>query len=84
MLTYKECLDLSDLTSGEVAAIAEHAHVDNMIAMAAGHDLLERRKDPVIRRMILDDIARAECQGDVAHEADLRQVLQQYDQAHKA
>jgi len=82
MLTYRECLDLSDLTAGEVAAIAEHEHVDAMIAMAVGHDLLEQHDDQAIRGMILDDLKRADHRGDRFHAAELNHVLARFEREH--
>ncbi|MDF2181106.1 hypothetical protein [Neptuniibacter sp. CAU 1671] len=83
MLTYRECLDLSDLTAGEVAAIAEHEHVDNMIAMAVGHELLERHEEQIIRSMILDDLKCADRRGDRFHAAELNHVLAQFVREHR-
>lgn len=50
MLTYEECLELSDLTADEVDAIAEHEHMDPMIAMALGHYILTHDGDQKIRK----------------------------------
>jgi len=59
MLTYNECLEMSGLSVGEVNAIAEHEHVDPMIAMALGNYLVEHEGEDKIKKIILDDIAHA-------------------------
>jgi hypothetical protein len=75
MLTYSECLEMSGLDSGEVNAIAEHEHVDPMIAMAMGKYLVEHEGKDLIRKIIFDDIAKAERNNDHAHADVLRRVM---------
>lgn len=64
MLTYEQCLEMSDLTADEIAAIAEHEHMDPMIAVALGHYLVTHDGEQRIQRFILDDIERARRCGD--------------------
>lgn len=82
MLTYQECLEMSGLTPGEVGAIAEHEHVDPMIAMAMGNYLVEHEGDQLIRKIILDDIAKAERKGDEAHAEVLKKVMAHFIATH--
>lgn len=82
MLTYEECLDLSDLTQDEVEAIAEHEHADPIIAMAIGHYLCTHEGEAKVRKIILDDIANAHRKGDKAHEELLRKVLKHFISTH--
>ncbi|MBN0986055.1 hypothetical protein [Amphritea pacifica] len=82
MLTYNECLDLSDLTQDEVEAIAEHEHTDPIIAMAIGHYLCCHNGESKVKRIILDDIAKAQRKGDSAHEKVLRKVLSHFISTH--
>lgn len=82
MLTYKECLEMSDLTQDEVDAIAEHEHTDPIIAMAMGNYLVTHEGESKVRKIILDDIERAQRKGDKSHEELLQQVLQHFIETH--
>ncbi|MEH6579087.1 MAG: hypothetical protein V7731_18655 [Amphritea sp.] len=82
MLTYEECLDMSDLTQDEVEAIAEHEHLEPIIAMAMGSYLVAHEGESKIRKIILDDIKKAQRKGDKAHEKVLRKVLQHFISTH--
>ncbi|MGQ0662923.1 MAG: hypothetical protein ACT4P2_04935 [Pseudomonadota bacterium] len=83
MLTLKDCLSLCGLTEEEVLAIAEHERVPELVAAELGNYLM-RRPDgvPVIRRMIVDDIAAAEARGKPQHAAKLKLVLKQFCDTH--
>ena len=82
MLTYQECLALCDISEGEVSAIAEHEHIDPMIAMAMGQYLSCHNGEQTIRRIILDDIERAERQGKRQKLQTLRRVLAHFVATH--
>ncbi|MCP4595024.1 hypothetical protein [Neptuniibacter sp.] len=82
MLTYQECVDMSGLTPGEVSAIAEHEHVDSIIAVAMGNYLVEHEGEKLIKKIILDDIAKAERSGDEKHAEVLRKVMQHFIATH--
>ncbi|UTW13713.1 hypothetical protein KDW95_08765 [Marinobacterium rhizophilum] len=82
MLTYEECLAMCDLTEDEIQAIAEHEHMDPMIAMALGQYLTSHHGDQRIKSIILDDIKRAERCGNTAHAEVLRKVLQHFLATH--
>lgn len=83
MLTYKECLDLCGLEPGEVEAIAEHEHVEPMVAAALGNYLITHDGEQKIRKIIMDDIKKAETSGDAAHCATLKRVLDHFVSTHK-
>lgn len=83
MLTFEDCLACCDLTAEEIAAIAEHEHVPEMIATEFGHYLAvtpDGRR--YICRIILDDIAAARARGDALHAARLTRVLQHFCKTH--
>ncbi|SIS77038.1 hypothetical protein [Neptunomonas antarctica] len=82
MLTYEECLDMCDLTQDEVSAIAEHEHVDPMIALAVGQYLCCHNGDQKIKKIILDDISHAERTGNEKHAIVLRRVLEHFIATH--
>ncbi|WP_299196535.1 hypothetical protein [uncultured Amphritea sp.] len=82
MLTYTECLEMSNLSQNEVDAIAEHEHTDSIIAMALGHYLCCHHDQNKVRKIIMDDITRAQRKGDTTHEKVLRQVLNHFVETH--
>ncbi len=83
MLTYEDCVALSELTEDEIEAIAQHEHVPEIVAAEMGHYLVhDRHGVPTIRRIILDDIAHASERGDVVRAAQLKLVLKQFVAAH--
>lgn len=82
MLTYEECLAMSDLTEEEISAIATHEHMDSIIAMALGHYLVTHNGEPMIKQIILDDIAEARRMGDTGQERLLRAVLEHFIATH--
>lgn len=83
MLTYEDCVALAELTEEEVAAIAEHERVPEIIAAELGNYLVhDPRGVPKIRRIIVDDIAHARERGDLAGAARLKLVLKQFVATH--
>ncbi|MEQ9814768.1 MAG: hypothetical protein RLO50_18470 [Azospirillaceae bacterium] len=83
MLTIEDCIALSTLTPQEVAAIAEHEHIPEIVAAEFGHYLLHDPKGEVrIARMIHDDIATARRRGDYRHSARLKLALKHFVETH--
>lgn len=82
MLTYEECLEMSELSADEIAAIAEHEHMDPMIAVALGHYLVTHDGEQHIQRFIIDDIERAKRCGDQKKQALLNSALQHFIATH--
>lgn len=82
MLTYDECLEMSDLTEEEIEAIATHERMDPIIAMALGHYLVTHNGEPMIRQIILDDIEDARRSGNQDRERLLCSVLQHFIATH--
>ncbi len=82
MLTYQECLDMCDLTADEVDAIAEHEHMDSMIALALGQYLIDHDGEQKVKRIIMDDIEKAQRTGNATHEALLKRVLEHFIATH--
>ncbi|MEH6649742.1 MAG: hypothetical protein V7707_06920 [Motiliproteus sp.] len=83
MLTYKDCLDWSDIDQGEVDAIAEHEHLDRIQALAYGDKLAHQRDGSrKMRRIMIDDIRHAQVNHKRNHEAELRRTLGQYIKSH--
>lgn len=82
MLTYEECLDMCDITQEEVSAIAEHEHVDPIIALAIGQYLCCHDGENKIKKIILDDIKHAEQTGNTEHAIVLKKVLAHFIATH--
>ena len=85
MLTWTDCVELSELTEDEIDAIAQHEHIPEMIALEMGNYLIhtpagERR----VKAMIRDDIRQAEEEGRPERVATLKQVLRHYVEHHRA
>jgi hypothetical protein len=83
MLTYNDCLGLSGLTPEEVAVLARHEHLPEIVALELGWSLCgtpegKRR----IRQMILDDIEEACRRGDPRAAARLGLALHHFLDAH--
>jgi hypothetical protein len=83
MLTYKDCLDWSELDQGEVDAIAEHEHLDRILALSYG---IQISKDAEgyrhMRRILIDDIRHAEQHDNLRHAEELKKILDHYIKAH--
>ena len=84
MLTYEDCVGLSELTEGEIEAIAEHEHIPDMAALEMGNYLVhtgagERR----LKAIIVDDIATARASGNGQHAAVLQAVLKNFIAQHR-
>jgi hypothetical protein len=76
MLTYEDCLGLCELSADEIAAIAQHEHLPEIVALQLGAHLARSPQGRrAIRRMILDDIAAARRRGHSAEAARLDLVL---------
>ena len=83
MLTYEDCVGLSDLTPDEVAAIAEHEHIPEIVAAELGSYLVHTDSGvPKIRRIILDDIELAQQRGDTHHMLVLKMALKHFVDTH--
>lgn len=83
MLTYQECLELSELSADEIDAIAQHEHVPEIVAAELGNYLVHCPDGvPRLRRIILDDIAEAKHRGDRQRALHLRLVLRHFVETH--
>ena len=83
MLTFKDCLDFSELTEEEILAIAEHENLPELAALELGNALVQTRNGELrIEAMIVDDIAAAQRAGNLRHAAALKLVLQRFIAVH--
>lgn len=83
MLSYEDCLALSELEEDEIDAIAEHENLPEMAALELGNYLIHSPEGvPMIRQMIVDDVDHARARGDLKHAAKLRLVLRHFVETH--
>lgn len=82
MLTFEDTVGLSDLSEGEVLAIAEHEHTAPIIASGIGSYLIQHHKEQIISLYILEDLVRAQRHGDHQHQIDLQKVLNHFLDEH--
>ena len=79
MLTLLDVIDHSNLTEGEIDAIAEHEHVHKIVAAVMGERLVHSAAGvPMLKRMILENVESAMNRGDELHATDLHLVLQHF------
>ena len=83
MLTFDDCLDMTELTEDEIHAIAEHEHIPEICALELGEHLCHIDGGyNRIRRFIVDDIDEAESRGNHKHADELRETLSHFDENH--
>lgn len=83
MITLRDCIEYLHLTPEELDAIAEHEHVQPIIAAELASYLVEAPGgERAIRRMILDDIMHAAGAGDAPRVEHLTAVLKHFIATH--
>jgi hypothetical protein len=83
MLTLKDCIDLCDLSEAEVAAIAEHEHVPEIIAAEIGCKLVNSTAGRlVLKRYIRENLVHARAQHMDKKAKALALLLRRFDGAH--
>ena len=83
MLTFEDCLGLSELIEEEILAIAEHENIPELAALEFGNYLIKMPGgEKRLKRIILEDIAAARRSGNVRHAVTLKLVLRHYCQEH--
>jgi hypothetical protein len=83
MISLEDCIALCGLEPDEVAAVAEHEHVPEMVATEIAYDLLRHPGGPrVIRQLIVDDFRSALAAGNRHHAAQLLMTLRHYLHEH--
>ncbi len=83
MLSYEDCVELSDLTEEEIEAIAEHEHLPEIAALEMGSYLVHTEEGvPMIKRIILDDIEEERRRGHNQKVLQLKLVLKHFVETH--
>jgi hypothetical protein len=83
MITLRDCLGLCDALPEEVAVVAAHEHLSDLLAMEKAHAVLQAEwGGPAMRQMIRDQIHRAARAGDRARLTALADLLDQAEALH--
>lgn len=83
MISLEDCIAFCGLEEDEVAAVAEHESVSEMMAAEIAFDLLHRAAGAAaIRQMIVEDFRAAVARGDRAHAAGLLLTLRRFLHRH--
>ena len=84
MLTLAECIGMSDLTDDEIAVIAEHEHVPEIVAVELGNGLLQTPKGLFILKCYISDVlAQAKLAGKRDKVKRLDRLLSRFNAAHR-
>jgi len=84
MISLDDCIAMCGLTEDEVAAIAEHEHVPEIVAATLGSYLLHQAHGSErIRQMLVDDIHASLAVGDNRHAALLMAAMQHFLSLHQ-
>ncbi|MGY6547689.1 MAG: hypothetical protein ACXIU7_01575 [Roseinatronobacter sp.] len=76
MINETDILDMTCLTRAQIAAIAEHEHIDAVAAAELGEYLMHLHHGPQkVQQMICEDITEALHQHDIARARGLYQAL---------
>jgi hypothetical protein len=79
MISLEDCIAMCGLDPDEVAAVAEHEHVPEIVATEIAYDLLHKPGGvDAIRRLIVDDFRAALAAGDRLHAASLLLTLRHF------
>ena len=83
MLSFEDCVGLSDLDEEEIAAIAEHEHVPEIVAAEMGCWLAhDPRGEARIEHIIEDDIEMARLHGHPQEAQHWKEVLNHFAANH--
>ena len=79
MISLDDVLDLCPLSRDEIAAIAEHEHLDGIAAVGLADYLMHLPRGPqAVQAMICDDIRDALHRDDLGHARALFATLRQF------
>ena len=84
MLTLDECIGMSDLTEEEIAVIAEHEHVPDIVAVQLGQGLLKTSKGVfILKCYISDSLEHAKLAGNRDKVKRLDLLLTRFSATHR-
>jgi hypothetical protein len=83
MLSLTDCIDLSELSPSEIAAIAEHECLPDIVAAELGCRLLQTPGGRVVlKHYIHENLVHARARHHEAKAQELALLLRQFDRAH--
>jgi hypothetical protein len=83
MINLHDIVDMTDLTSEEIAAVAEHEHLPDLNAAALADYMMHLPKGPqTVLRMISEDVRAALRRDDLPHARELYAVLHHFVETH--
>jgi len=83
MLSLDDCIGMSELTEDEVAVIAQHEHLPEMVALELGHSLLKTPNGVFLLRCYISDVLeQAKLAGKRDKAKRLELVLSRFIAAH--
>ena len=84
-MTLKDCIDMSDLSDAEIAAIAEHEHVPEIVAAEIGCKLVHTSAGcTVLKRYFRENLTHAKAHHMDEKAKELALLLRRFDGAHPA
>ena len=83
MLTYEDCVDLTDLDEEDIEAIAQHEHMPEIVAAELGCCLVHQPGgEMIIDRIIREDIETANRHHHPLEVMHWQAVLQRFEASH--
>lgn len=83
MLSLKDCLDMSEVSDAELAAIARHEHIPPIVALELGQKLIQSAGGLAkLRQYILDDIMSAQRHGRCRDCEQFSRTLAEFNEKH--
>lgn len=83
MLSLQECLDFCPLSDEEVAIVAAHEGVPEMVAAGRVEAMMATAKGLfTIKQWMLEELERAAKEGDLERERHIRKVYTRFNAAH--
>jgi hypothetical protein len=83
MITLRDCLGLCDALPEEVAVVAAHEHLSDLLAAEKAHAVLQANwGGPALRQMIRDEAHVAARKGDLGALRALTTLLNQAEDVH--
>lgn len=77
MITYQDCVELSELTEIEIELIAEHLHMPEMPSIALCQKLMASEEGVMkFEQFLLEDIEYATKRGNHQHATVLRRIYE--------
>ena len=85
MLSLTDCIDMSELSAKEIAVIAEHERVPEIIAAELGCKLIQTPAGRMLlKNYIHDNLVRARARHLDEKAKELRVLLRRFERAHPA